>query len=374
MTSKISLTPVYIFSGDDTVGRERAKLKVIKSIIDAHGQVFHEKFDHSAGEFINFIESMLSPSLFQEIRIFQLNHAQLLSESDLKYLDNLLNNFPPDLFLIIEIDEEKKKAKGESKILKKLHVEKRSASKDQCIYQEFPKPPDYKIGQWLVNQVPALFDRSITKDDADFLVDLAGNDIDMLYSELQKIDIHLPPGKAVDHKSIEEIVGSSRLMTVFELATSLAERQFPRVLQIIDSLFSSSFFAPVMISALFRHFWALYRIRCFAQANPQVVKKFMSSRGFNNPDQTDAGFAIGRAAGLLNDGEQRKVYPVMIASGIVPQAKKFTDQELRLIFKWLLEFDTGVKTGKVEGSQQDVQTICYKIARVTELIRDGVAA
>ncbi len=355
---------VHILCGDETVGRERAKIKLLNCVKEQHGNFTSESFDPEADEFQVFLESILTPSLFQDTRVFQIHRAQNLNDSEIKELNRLLDAPPPDAYLIIEIDEEKK-GKAESKIVKKLKIDKRCASKESdCLYLEFPKPSEYKIGQWLVEQVPRLFERNISKPDADFLIDLAGNDLNILYSELQKIDTHLSPGEPIGRKEIEQIVGSSRQMTVFELASALGERQLPRALQIIDSLFTTNTFAPVMVSAIFRHFWALFRIRCFANVYPQVVKRFMNAKGFNNPDQSECGYAIGRAAGLLAEGEQRKVYPVIVASGIVGQAKKFTDQELKLIFKWLQEFDSGIKTGRIEGSQQDLQMLCFKISRV----------
>lgn len=363
---------VHVLSGDETVGRERAKLKVLQSIKELHNNYTSEIFDPDTDDFTAFMESMLTPSLFQDVRVFQIHRAQLLNEKAIKHLNSLLDSPPPDDYIIIEIDEELK-GKAESKTAKKLKVEKRCSAKDaEYVHLEFPKPPEYKIGAWLVEQVPRLLGRSITKADADLLIDLAGSDLNVLYSELQKIDTHLNDGESIGRKAIEQIVGASRQMTVFELASALSERQFSRVLQIIDSLFTGNAFAPVMVSTIFRHFWALFRIRCFANANPQVVKRFLNARGFNNPDQSECGFAIGRAAGLLSEGEQRKVYPVIVASGIVLQAKKFTDQELKIIFRWLLEFDAGIKTGKIEGTQQDIQMLCYKICRVTELVKDGV--
>ncbi|HEX3019457.1 MAG TPA: DNA polymerase III subunit delta [Chitinispirillaceae bacterium] len=366
------IAQVHILCGDETVGRERAKLKLIGSIKEFHGNnIATENFDMETDDFSALMESVLTPSLFQDVRIFQIHRAQHLNDSEVKKLNVLMDAPPPETYIIIEIDEEKK-GKTEYKAVKRFRIEKRCESKESCIYLEFPKPAEYKIGIWLVEQLPKLFNRTITKADADFLVDLVGNDLSILYSELQKIDTHLPSGVAVGHEIVEKIVGSSRQMTAFELAAALAERQFPRALQIIDSLFNTNAFAPAIVSAIYRHFWALYRIRCFAAANPQIMKRFQNAKGFNNPDQSECGFAIGRAAGLLADGEQRKVYPVIIASGIVPQARKFTDQELKVIFKWLLEFDSAIKTGRIEGSQHDLQMLCFKIGRVTELLKDGI--
>jgi DNA polymerase III delta subunit len=363
---------VHLIVGDDSIAREQARLRIHKQIEAIHGTVMTERYDSSMMEFSSYLEKIITPSLFQEIRIFHINHAQSLSEKELKGLDQTIEYPPPDAYIIIEVDE-MKKGKDDSKIIKKLNISKRCEKRPQdYTFAEFVKPPDYKISQWLTTQIPNLFKRRILKDDADYLVDLVGYDIDNLYSELQKIDIHLEPGEPVDKRAIEEIVGSTRQMTVFELATAIAERQFTRALTIIDSLFETAFYGPAMVSALFKQFWALFRIRRFAESNPDEMKRFLNSKGYNNPVQNEAAFNIGKAAGLLYDGEQRKVYPVIIASGIVGQAKKFTDNELKLIFKWLLEFDTGIKTGKIEGSLQDVQLFCYKIVRVSELVREGI--
>lgn len=370
--SNTSLPRVLIIAGDDSIGREQARLKIINNVQKHYGQYVLERYDSAVEEFDSYIEKIMTPSLFQEIRVFHINHAQTLSEKELKELDKTIQYPPPDAYLVIEIDEGKKNKDTESKITKILQIKKRSASKNaDFFYQEFLKPPDYKIAEWLVNQIPILFNRRISKINADLLVDMVGCEVNALYSELQKIDIHLEPGESIEKESIEEIVGASRTMTVFELASALSDRQLSRALAIVDSLFATTFYAPMMISALFRHFWALFRIRKFADANQQVMKNYLNSKGYNNPVQNEAAFAIGKAAGLLSDGEQRKVYPVIIASGIIQQAKKFADEELELICKWLLDFDVGVKTGKISGSQQEVQLFCYRIVRVSELVRDG---
>ena len=368
----IAIPHVTVLAGDDTIGREQARSKLTKTIQASFDGVQIERYDSAVHEFSAYTEKIITPSLFQEIRIFHINHAQTLSEKELKNLDETLKYPPPDAYIIIEIDDAKKGKDAESKIYKILQIKKRAGADDgNFVYQEFAKPPEYKIAEWLVNQVPQLFNRRISKPDADLLVDLVGYEVDTLYSELQKIDIHLEPGDAVDKRAIEEVVGASRAMSVFELSSALSSKQLVRALSIVDSLYATTFSAPSMVSALFRHFWALFRIRRFADTNPQVIKSFMASKGYNNPAQNAAAFEIGKAAGLLSDGEQRKVYPVVIASGIVSQAKKFTDEELKIICKWLLEFDVGIKTGKISGTQENVQLFCYRIVRVSELIRDG---
>lgn len=370
--SNATLPHVHVFAGDDSVGREQARLKLVKEIQKAFGQCVLERYDSSMEQFALYTQKIMTPSLFLETRIFLISHTETLSEKELDLLERTIRHPPPDAYIVIEIDESKKGKEAETKTAKKLQIQKKCSSKDSdYAYLEFFKPPEYKIAQWLVSQVPLLFNRKISKDNADLLVDLVGYEIDALYSELQKIDIHLETGESIEKNTIEDVVGASRAMTVFELANALAQKNMTRALEIIDSLFATTFYAPTMVSVLFRHFWALFRIRKFADTNPQVIKTFFTAKGYNNPAQNEAAFAIGRAAGLLADGEERKVYPVIIASGIVQQAKNFTDGELKKICKWLLEFDVSIKTGKIHGSQQDVQLFCYRIARVSQLTKDG---
>jgi hypothetical protein len=61
--------------------------------------------------------------------------------------------------------------------------------------------------------------------------------------------------------------------------------------------------------------------------------------------------------------------PVLIKSGIVEQASGFSCEELSKILAWLLEFDTGFKTGKFEPTEQALQLLCYKIIRIRTLDR-----
>ncbi len=367
------LQRVYFLTGNDNVGREQYRRRILNSINKTYPQSTIVRFDHADGDFSTYTQDMLTQSLFQDTRIFIIAHGDQLSDKELKQLDKILKSPPDDSFIIIEISEEKKSASGGA--LKKLQAEKRSQANPELFYLvNFQRPPEYKVGQWLTTQVSSLFGRSISKQDADFFIDLVGNNIDLLYSELQKIDLHLEPGESINHDVIERIVGSSRQMTVFELASELGKRNFARTLAIIDSLFSTTFSAPSMISTLFRQFWAMLRIRKFAKTNPGVVKMFMKSKGFNNPSQNEAALAIGIAAGLLKEGDIRKVYPVIIASGIVDQAHKFTDEELYQIIRWLLEFDVGVKTGRVSPGQNEVQMLCFRICRVSTLLKCDIAA
>jgi DNA polymerase III delta subunit len=153
-------------------------------------------------------------------------------------------------------------------------------------------------------------------------------------------------------------------MTVYELAAALGQRDLPAALNVLDSLFSSNgFYAPLAVSAVFKHFWSMLKIRKFVDRNPGVLKQFNTKGYGKDSPQSMAAFQIGAAAGILTEKTKNRVFPVIIKSGIVQQAQSFTEKGMRDILGMLQRFDVDVKTGKTPPVPYNLQMLCYRIAR-----------
>jgi len=374
MTTAAKLPKAYLFSGDDTVGKDTARAKTLQGIQKAHPGALIEFFDQSEAPFAEHLDRIMMPTLFSDIRIFIVTGAEALGERELTDLDKLITATPDDVYVVVDIGDAGKKKSAKNDPLKKLHFTERSKDTTGAfVARSFEKPPEYKVVQWVVDNVPDLCGRTISQEVAALLVDLAGHDTATLYSELQKLDVHLDEGEVVDAESVREIVGASRQMTVFELATACAKKDVLRVLEILDSLFTTVFSVPMLLSVLYKSYSALLRIRYYGRQQPGDIKALTRSGG-SFTAKNEAAFRVGCAAGLLRAGEERKVYPVIIASGVVAQAELYTEAELIQIITWLLEFDVGVKTGKRHSSRLEVELFCYRLMRVSVLANAGVAA
>ncbi|MBN1578731.1 MAG: hypothetical protein JW913_19360 [Chitinispirillaceae bacterium] len=362
---------VYIFSGNDAVGKEAARSGALRTVgSTAPALLVKETFDPSNEPFGDFLQKVISPTLFGDIRLFSINHAESLADGELDELDRFLAELPDDVYLFIDIGETGRRKGTKTDPAKKLHAADRSKKEaDRYVCRDFQKPPDYKVAQWLCENVPEWCGRKIEREAAELLVDLAGYDTAVLFSEIRKIDIHLDERLNVDCAAVETIVGPSRSMTVFELAAACGARQPSRVMQIINSLFTASCSVPMVVGVLYRHYGAMLRIRHYGRQQPQDVKLLTRGGGYEAKNQ--AAMRIGRAAGLLHQGEERKVYPVVIASGIVAQAQQYTDRQLETVLSWLVEFDVAVKTGRQSGSRREVELFCYRLLRVANLVASG---
>jgi DNA polymerase III delta subunit len=362
-TENLRAVRCFILRGEDTVSRERAREAIIAGLEREIGQCRREPFDPESESAAIFAQRMLTPSLFQETRVFHLRHAQTLRDEDLDEIDAALSGDLEGVYCIIEIDEGKKEA---GRVLKKLHSDERLSAKPPTGFLlEFERPADWQIADWLVANAPLLIGRRIAKADAEYLAGRVGYDVDALRSELQKIDLYLPANAPVSRAAIDHLTSAARHMTPFELAAAVGRRDFPQALRVIEALFSVTVSMPFVVAALGRHLWALFRIKKCLADSPDIGRRFAASRGSKNPEQTATGLAIGKAAGLLHDGEERKLFPVLIKSGVVDQAFRFSEDELARAIGWLLAFDSGIKTGRVEPTRDALQMLCYRIIRGT---------
>ncbi|MBN2188811.1 MAG: hypothetical protein JW699_05110 [Chitinispirillaceae bacterium] len=362
----------FVFTGEDSVGIEGARAAIIARLEKTFGTLTHERFNPGAETLDLFIQRMTSPTLFGDTRLFHFRHAQTLSDGELEGLADALDAGIPDAFAFIELDDAKKEI---ARAWKKLNLDKHAAgAAPLCMHLDHACPPDWKIPEWLVAMTPRLVGRQISKNDAEYLTDCVGFDLNLLHGELQKIDLHLPEKARINRDAIDLITGKKREMSPFELAAALGRSDFTAALRVIDALFSDTVPLPLVVAAISRHFWALFRIKKFLEANPDAGRRFGASRGYGSrEEQNAAAFAIGKAAGLLDEKGAARVYPVIIKPGVVAQAAAFSSEELERILAWLLDFDTGIKTGRVEQGKRSLQMLAYRCCAVRLLLAEGAA-
>jgi len=372
MTDTTAELPRFVLlSGDDTISRQQALADVVAQARAQQPDTEVVRYSTDDQQISDFAEQILTPSLLTSLRVFIVSDADELDEKDYEHLTPLFGYDIPDACLILETAKMRSSKKTKDGALSKKYLAlidvfedhaKKSPSK--CIMLEFVKPPDYKMAEWVEALAPRLFKRRIAKKDAEYLIDLAGNDPSLLHSELQKIDLFLDDRAPITREVIDTVVGSTRLMAHYELAQAIAKKDTVRMLEVIESMYVGNVYLPPFVSAIFRQFWAMFRILMFAKSNPDTVRNFRASqKNFNRSLQEETGLAIGVAAGLMSEKQARSVYPVIVKSGIVDQALLFNEKDYAAIFTMLKEFDVGIKTGKVTDDKTGFQLFCFQIMR-----------
>jgi DNA polymerase III delta subunit len=368
-----------LLAGDDATSRLAMKNGIVDSHRSAHPDAPVERYDPETGSFIDFTENIATPSLLYPLRIFVIDDVHLLGEADLDRLLALTSCDLPDARVIMESEKARGKRGRDAAVSKKygafLEALSACAERDPglCGIMEFVKPPDYKMAEWVEDAAGRFVGRRIGRQDAEYLVDLVGTDTALLHSELQKIDLYLPDGAAIDRAAIDGVAQGARLATQFELAESLGRKKFDRTLELIESIFVSTPYLPLYVSGIFRHFWALFRLNRFGREHPDILRQFKSAvASYNKAAQEKPGLAIGVAAGLMHENQRSSIYPVLIKSGVVDQALSYTPAQYRRIFALLAEYDRGLKTGRIDDSKTTFELFCFKIMRADLLSPEPV--
>ncbi|MDD5673537.1 MAG: hypothetical protein PHC61_05210, partial [Chitinivibrionales bacterium] len=260
MKSKSELAPALcvLLEGDDSIGRDLENARLVQKLHADFPDIEDMRYGGD-GPFTAFAETCRTPSLFSCRRIARVNHAESLEGDALAQLAELIDADLPDIYLIMIASEPQAPKKRGAKTTKgmgfaevrKLVQQKASRLPDRVIYRDFPKPRDYQMSSWLVARTPQLFNRAISPEDADTFLDIVGHDFDVLYSELQKIDLTLPAGRPFDRGAIANMSGGLRDANPFELAQALGRKDLRRALRIIDSLYAFAPAGPVCMSGLF---------------------------------------------------------------------------------------------------------------------------
>ncbi len=360
-TTRKDIPYATLLVGDDTITRGRHRSALLERIQRTRGEITLEAYDPDRETVADFTERAMTPSLFGGVRVFTIRHVEQLSKQDYAALETLIGAGLPDEHVILEADKPSERAAAFSAFVKTVGRLAKS-SNGAVAAASFVRPPEYKIAEWLVSNTPQMLGRRIGRREADYLVDLVGSDFDALRSELEKLDLYLDDGQPITTDAIGEVIEGTRAVGGYELAQALGRKDMKRTLSVLDSLFSVQFYAPTTLGAIYRHFRALYKIHLLGRAEPRVITDFLRSQRSRDRDtQTRLGVRIGVAAGLMTESQGKRVFPMLIKSRLVDQARSFDEAHYRAVFEWLGDIDVGVKTGRIEATLPMMQMLCCRI-------------
>jgi DNA polymerase III delta subunit len=300
-----------LLAGDDATSRGLAAAGIIAAVKKQQPGAEMHRYSAEDAPFDDFCERVITPSLLSPLRVFVIPDVHLLDDKELGQLAGLFGYDAADALVVMETEKLKGGKKSKDAALSKKYAawlssfeERAEKTPERFRIETFPRPPDYKMAEWVEAQAPHLFGRRITKNDAEHLVDLVGADTAVLYSELQKIDLFLEPKAAISRDVIDNVAGATRQATNFELAQALGEKNMARGLEIIESIYNGSVYLPPYVGAIFRHFWALFRVYQFTKANPAALRKY---KGGGRQPQNDAALEIGVGAGILSESQASRL-------------------------------------------------------------------
>jgi DNA polymerase III subunit delta len=88
----------------------------------------------------------------------------------------------------------------------------------------------------------------------EILIDIVGEDLQLLESEIEKQLLHCVEEKLITTKSVQELALQGRQYDIFALGAAIAEGKTREALRILNRLFEAGMTAPLIISILYSNF------------------------------------------------------------------------------------------------------------------------
>ena len=193
-----------------------------------------------------------------------------------------------------------------------------------------PKP--WQLPSRLIKYASDAHSKNFAKNAAEFLVELAGDDLTRLYSEVDKLALFAHTDETITLKHVESLVGHNRLFNVFTVIDAVISGNVAQAVARLRNMFAEDKSAEYTV------------IGAFA---------FHFRRMFNAKVLLEKGVNVSEIATRLRIWSNRE--------GFFAQLRKITLKQIGANLQRLAEIDYAIKTGRTKAKIA-VEQLVLKLA------------
>lgn len=311
---KKQFDPIYVLYGTEPFLINETKQLLIEHVLGSEEADFNlSTYDLEETPLEVALEDAETfPFLGEKRLIFMNNPGFLTAEKTKDKIEHNVSRLEaylkePAPYSIIVLSGNYEKLDERKKITKEL--------KRQGTVVEAKRLNDAELSTWVRDRA-AMNEVQIDDEAVELLLTLAGSNLFVLASEVDKLALYGQEKKMIDAANVEKLVSKSFEQNIFTLVDKIIQRKIDEAFRIYYDLLKQNEEPIKIISVVAGQFRLVYQV------------KELARRGYGQ--QQIAGFL--------------KVHPyrIKLAAG---QGKKFKDEELTEIMKMLAEADYEAKTG-----------------------------
>jgi len=318
--------PLYLLYGDEEFLISQALEAVQKATLkgipaDFNFNLYYGKDTDTQ----RILESANTLPMMAARRLVILKDAHEVKEAGLERLVKYAEKPSPSTVLIM--------AGGAMGTKKKLLA----AVKKNGLVLELRPLYDRQLRPWIKGEVLRL-GKTIGEDGIDILIDMVGDNLREIHSELIKVSIYIGTRERITLEDLQAIISDVSLDTVFEFTDAVGQRDIGRALLQLSKMLENDPNASAhrILAMLHRHFQQLYRVRTLL--GEQLSTNEIAKR-------------IGIRDNMIWKFEKE----------LLPQAKKRSRIELMKALRMLYETNVALRSSRVpEELQLDalVMSLC----------------
>jgi DNA polymerase III subunit delta len=235
------LRPVYLVLGPEIYQCQSAIVLLKKHALSSDAAAFdYSEFNAGEASVDEIMEAAGTFPMVSKRRLVLVNNVEDLKESDQVELIDSLGNISRRSMLVLFAEELDHRIKF-YKTLRDKH----------CV-AEFAKLKGKALEQWaetFIRNQGYRISSSMTKR----IVDLAGQDLQTLASELEKLMLYSGKEKDISKSAVEDLVSASRQHVIFELIDAIGLRDRAGALKLLANLLSMGEHPLMVVTMMARH-------------------------------------------------------------------------------------------------------------------------
>lgn len=275
---KGKLKPVYYFSGDDSFGIDSAYKILEEKIIPLLTSDFDKEIFYGDGKTLDEILTSATAFPFGSSKKFV-----VVKESekikDKKALIQYISS-PPE-FTVLVFLHYGKISNPDSSVYKSLN--------DSGYLFEAKELKGKNLVAWLMNYAESR-EKILSEDNAQLLIDTAGENRNMLEVQMEKIFTFLGEKKEIDYKTITDISSTLKEFSIFDLQNALSKRDKKNALKIAYKLIDGGAEPTFIIYMITKYFTGLSRIKELKEKNvpDQAAARIVGTHPYYYKDYVSA--------------------------------------------------------------------------------------
>ncbi len=265
LLSSGGLSPVVVFTGEESYFAERAVEEIRKTLPDSSDNINYIVFygDSSSGKEI--ADNASTYPMFSKKKLVVLKNAEKLPAKELPPLESYIESPSPLTTLVLIFTDGKKPKLGGGKNTSRF---------------------DFSLGKG--NAVSAVREEArklgydITKPGADMLISLVGEDMQEIHSELLKLTLYKGDSGTIGPEEIENMTRKTKFADIYQLINAISKkdkRSAHRVLAELEAAGEEPLSILGLINWRFRLIWRAKELIDKKTPRAEMLKELKVSSG-----------------------------------------------------------------------------------------------
>ncbi len=294
--------PTYLIYGEESYLIQQYKNRLKTAILNNSDEMNYNYFEGKSIQVNKIIEAAETLPFFNDKRLIIIENSELFKKQN--ELSEYIQKIPPTTHIIF-IEKEIDKRSKLFKEIKKMGTISEMNSQDEL-----------SLTKWILG-ILKKENKSITKESLDQFLSKTGTSMDNIKQELEKLICYTMDKEIIQLEDIETICSIQTSNKIFDMITSIAEKNQKKALSLYYDLLTLKEPAMRILFLISRQFNILYQV------------KDLKRLGYNNQ-------IIGQKLG----------YQPFIINKYISQSNNFKEEYLRNAVERCVQTEEEIKTGR----------------------------